>query len=363
MTVSSDGAGVSVLVSGNGTAAESHAVHGRAGRAEVIDRPAEPGDPATIKAKVTTPTGPPDRLLPVEHRGPGPQQRHVDTGTIDKLLQRIGLNDTTLWVWAVDDLGTSATPPRGSTSGVPDPAAPRDTTPGDLMLGWVHIRSSSCIRPDADGNDFVVPLTDGGASINGLEVSCPASGTCGTITIKHTDASSEPLKPGDTRAFRLRSTAPVKLTWPNGQKGPSSSATRPSTSTMPAGRPPRRRPGAPRGARSESELRPRRRRRSPCRDRSSSSTSTPSAGHARSARSPTTGTVSLSVYGPDVLGGEPGMKLTANVKVRPRVDARRRTRRPGGRRGHRAHTPTATTGRSTSAASGSCRCSTSRTCS
>ena len=315
ITVSSDGADVSALVSGNGvmpsnlTPSKDVPVD-----AQVIEPASAPGDRVTIQAKVTSATGRPIVAYLWSTDGPDLNSVTIDTGTIDKLLQRVGLNDTTLWVWAVDDLGHVSDTPARIDIRVPDPACAGDTAPGDLKLGWVHIRSSSCIRPDESGNDFVVPLSNGGASINGLEVSCPQSGTCGKLTIQRTDASSEPLKAGDTRAFRLRSTAPVELRWPNGQTGAIELGDRTLDFQMPA-------VGAATsaGARAARDL-----------DLSYAGsppppiatprpeqflTSIPVGPETTIGTLETTGTVSLSVYGPEVLGGEPGMKLTANAKV------------------------------------------------
>jgi uncharacterized delta-60 repeat protein len=315
ITVSSDAADVSVLVSGNGTM-PSNLVPSKdvPVDAQVVDPASAPGDLVTIQAKVTSATGRPIVAYLWSTDGPDLNSVTIDTGTIDKLLQRVGLNDTTLWVWAVDDLGHVSDNPARIDIRVPDPICAGDTAPGDLKLGWVHIRSTSCIRPDASGNDFVVPLSNGGASINGLEVSCPASGACGKLTIQHTDASSEPLKPGDTRAFRLRSTEPVELRWPNGQTGPISLGDQTLDFAMPAT--PATTSAVAHAARDLNlsyatsppppiaEPRP-----------EQFLTSIPVGPDTTIGTLDTTGTVSLSVYGPEALGGEPGMKLTANVKV------------------------------------------------
>ena len=313
--VSSDGADVSVLVSGNGTMPSNLTPSKDVPvEAQVVEPASGPGDLVTIQAKVTSPTGRPIVAYLWSTDGPDLNSVTIDTGTIDKLLQRVGLNDTTLWVWAVDDLGHVSDNPGRIDIRVPDPVCAGDTTPGDLKLGWVHIRSTSCIRPDANGNDFVVPLSNGGASINGLEISCPASGACGRLTIQHTDASSELLKPGDRRAFRLRSTDRVELRWPNGQTGPISLGAQTLDFAMPA---------TPATTSAVAHT---------ARDLNLSYatsppppiatprpeqflTSIPVGPDTTIGTLDTTGTVSLSVYGPEVLGGEPGMKLTANVKV------------------------------------------------
>ena len=315
ITVTSNGADVSVLVSGNGTMPSNLTPSTDVPvTAQVVEPASSPGDLVTIQAKVTSSTGRPIVAYLWSTDGPDINSVTIDTGTIDKLLQRVGLNDTTLWVWAVDDLGHVSDTPARIDIRVPDPACAGDTAPGDLKLGWVHIRSSSCIRPDASGNDFVVPLSNGGASINGLEVSCPADGPCGRLTIQRTDTSGVPLKAGDTRAFRLRSTDPVELRWPNGQTGPISLGDRTLDFQMPA---------VPATGSAVADA---------ARDLNLSNatsppppiatpraeqflTSIPVGPETTIGTLETTGSVSLSVYGPEALGGEPGMKLTANVKV------------------------------------------------
>ena len=217
VSVVSDATNTSVFVSGNGTTPSNLTPSTDVQvDAAVTDPPSSPGDAVTIKATVNS-----DRPIVAylwSTVGPDLNTVSIDTGTLDKLLQRIGLNDTTLWVWAVDDEGHVSDTPARIDIKVPENVCLNNQTTGDLRLGFVHIRSSECIRSNTGGNDFVVPLGGGGASLNGLEVKCPASGTCGSITIKHTD-TGDLLKPGDKRPFQLRSTTPVHLVWPNGQTG------------------------------------------------------------------------------------------------------------------------------------------------
>jgi uncharacterized delta-60 repeat protein len=175
--------------------------------AQVTDKPAAPGDATTVTAAIDTPTNRPAVSYLWSTDGPDPSNITVDTGNDPHFRQRPGPRGGAVYVWAVDDQGKVSQDPAKVDVEVPQGTCPAGEKTGDLKLSWLHIRSSACVQTGAPGYDYVVPLDPGGASINGLEVSCPSSGKCGALTIKGTDF------------FVLKSTSKVHLTLANGQGG------------------------------------------------------------------------------------------------------------------------------------------------
>ena len=82
---------------------------------------------------------------------------------------------------------------------------PQGQAPGELRLGWLLLRTPECIRARTAGADFVVPVSAGGASLNGLDVQCPPGESGCELRIKR-DEGGEPLAPGSSRPVTWRAT-------------------------------------------------------------------------------------------------------------------------------------------------------------
>jgi streptogramin lyase len=286
--------------------------------AKVVDVPAGAGDAASIKATVTVAPGRKIVSYLWSIDGPDPNSATIETGSLDTLLLRMGRKDATLWVWAVDDLGNISDTPARVVVDVPEDSCAPGTTSGDLLLGWLHIKSTDCIKRRSGGADYVVPIKGGGASINGLEVSCPSSGTCGALEIRNTDGNGQ-LPPGSSRPFTLKSTSKMRLKWPNGQEGTVDLGEQTLNFESPAGLKPTASRDTPQAT--------------AARDLNLSAPPPPPPPPIATPRKEilfgtftipastkigtlaTSGTVSLSVFGPTRPENEPGMKLHTDVKV------------------------------------------------
>jgi streptogramin lyase len=315
LSVGSNSSGTpSVTLSGIGSAGADVPIS-----AKVVDVPVGPGDAASIKAAVTIAPGRTIVSYLWSIDGPDPNSATIETGSLDTLLLRVGRKDATLWVWAVDDLGNISDTPARVVVDVPEDSCAPGTTSGDLRLGWLHIKSTACIKRRSGGADYVVPIKGGGASINGLEVSCPSSGTCGALEIRNTDGNGQ-LPPGSSRPFTLKSTSKMRLKWPNGQEGTVDLGEQTLSFESPAGLKPTANRDTPQAtaARDQNLSAPPQPLPPPPiatpRKEILFGTHTIPASTKIGTLS-TSGTVSLSVFGPTGPANEPGMKLHTDVKV------------------------------------------------